>query len=71
MEELHHIGIMYDVEPLDHQAVIKTDGDGQDSLGAKWIPLESLGLLPLTPFVEMMMELVLKGETSKEAEVEG
>ncbi|MFE0559865.1 NUDIX hydrolase [Paenibacillus sp. NPDC058910] len=71
MEELHHIGIMYDVELLDLQAVIKKDGDGQDSLGAKWIPLESLGVLPLTPFVEMMMEPVLKGEAHKEAEVEG
>lgn len=69
MEELHHIGIIYDVEQLENQAAIQTDGDGQDSLGAKWIPIDALGLLPLTPFVEMMMEPEL--ETNPEAGIEG
>ncbi|MGW8826290.1 NUDIX hydrolase [Paenibacillus lautus] len=68
MEELHHIGIIYDVELLDDQARIQTGGDGQDSLGAKWIPIDTLGLLPLTPFVEMMMEPEL--ETNPEAGIE-
>lgn len=67
MEELHHIGIIYDVELPDDQAVIKAEGDGQDSLGARWVPLESLSLLPLTPFVEMMMESVLIEEAEGEA----
>ncbi|KOP67536.1 NUDIX hydrolase [Bacillus sp. FJAT-18019] len=71
MEELHHIGIIYDVELLDDQAVLRTDGDGQDSLGAKWIPLETLGLLPLTPFVEMILEPAVQEEPDVGAEVEG
>lgn len=66
MEELHHIGIIYDVELPDVQSAIKADGDGQDSLGAKWVPLKTLGVLPLTPFVEMMMEPMLHEEAEGE-----
>ncbi|SMF80871.1 ADP-ribose pyrophosphatase YjhB, NUDIX family [Paenibacillus uliginis N3/975] len=56
LEEMHHIGIIYQVELEDDKAPIKREGDQQDSLGAEWIPLEKLKFIPITPFVEMMME---------------
>ncbi|MFD0676340.1 MULTISPECIES: NUDIX hydrolase [unclassified Paenibacillus] len=40
LEELHHIGIIYDVELIDDNFVLKTDGDDQDSLGARWVDIE-------------------------------
>lgn len=50
-EELHHIGIIYSVKLLDNKYILKTDGDGQDSLGAAWIEIEDLQSLEITPFV--------------------
>lgn len=55
LEELHHIGIIYDVELVDFNFDLKTSGDDQDSLGARWIAIEQLSTLELTPFVEKMM----------------
>ena len=55
LEELHHIGIIYDVELLDLNFELKTGGDEQDSLGAKWIEIEHLKTLELTPFVQEIM----------------
>ena len=61
LEEMHHIGIIYQVELEMANAPIKRDGDGQDSLGAEWIPLEKLKFIPVTPFVEMMTEPLAEG----------
>ncbi|WP_036719371.1 NUDIX hydrolase [Paenibacillus sp. JCM 10914] len=66
MEELHHIGIIYDVEGIGERQSIREEGDGHDSMGAKWIKLEELMSLPLTPFVEMMMEPVMNSEVKQE-----
>ena len=52
MEELHHIGILYEVQLLKNDVELKTDGDGQDSLGAAWIDLNEIRQFPVTPFVE-------------------
>lgn len=49
LEELHHIGIIYDVELLDNRYELRTSG--QDSLGARWIALDELPELDVTPFV--------------------
>lgn len=51
LEELHHIGIIYDVELLDNRYELRTSGDEQDSLGARWIALDELPELDVTPFV--------------------
>lgn len=56
-EELHHIGMLYDVvltaacQP-DH---IKKEPDGEDSLGADWFTMEQVRDLSLTPFAEYMI----------------
>ncbi|WP_127529742.1 NUDIX hydrolase [Paenibacillus kobensis] len=55
LEELHHIGIIYDVTLLSETFDLKADGDEQDSLGAQWIALEELPDLPVTPFVEQLL----------------
>lgn len=55
LEELHHIGIIYDVELVDLNFELRTSGDEQDSLGAKWIEIGQLNNLELTPFVEKIM----------------
>lgn len=56
-EELHHIGMLYDVvltaaSRPDH---IKKEPDGEDSLGADWFTLEQVRDLSLTPFAEYMI----------------
>lgn len=48
-ENMHHIGIIYDVEIED--GIIKDDADGQDSLGACWFSVSELkkeNISPLT-----------------------
>lgn len=52
LEELHHIGILYDVELTSKAFELKIDGDGEDSLGAEWVPLEELEHMETTPFVK-------------------
>jgi len=56
-EELHHIGMLYDVvltaaSQPDH---IKKEPDGEDSLGADWFTMEQVRDLSLTPFAEYMI----------------
>ncbi|WP_340009017.1 NUDIX hydrolase [Paenibacillus sp. FSL K6-0276] len=55
LEELHHIGIIYNVSLLDSNFELKTGGDGQDSDGAQWIEIEQLNSLELTSFVKKIM----------------
>ncbi|MCG7384735.1 NUDIX domain-containing protein [Paenibacillus sp. ACRRY] len=56
-EELHHIGILYDVQlKSDKQASeIRKDPDGEDSLGAAWFAMEQIHQLSLTPFASHMI----------------
>ncbi|MEC0089462.1 NUDIX hydrolase [Paenibacillus macquariensis] len=51
LEELHHIGIIYDVKLTSSQYILKTDGDGEDSLGASWIQMDKIDSIETTPFV--------------------
>ncbi|WP_054957266.1 NUDIX domain-containing protein [Paenibacillus dakarensis] len=55
-EEMHHIGLIYQVKLKQVKAPIKRHGDQKDSLGAEWIPLEKLKFIPITPFVEMVTQ---------------
>ncbi|MCR8845639.1 NUDIX domain-containing protein [Paenibacillus sp. SC116] len=52
LEELHHIGIIYDVRLLSTDFQLKTNGDQHDSLGAEWISLEKIHDIEITPFVK-------------------
>lgn len=67
LEEMHHIGLIYEVGLQNMDAPIKRDGDQQDSLGAEWIPLEKLKFIPITPFVEMVTEQLINNEEEEEA----
>ncbi|OPG98693.1 hypothetical protein B2I21_10170 [Chryseobacterium mucoviscidosis] len=57
-EELHHIGILYDVYLTSESrpSEIKREPDGEDSQGAQWFTLEEVGALSLTPFAESMIK---------------
>ena len=48
IEDLHHIGILYQVE-LDNEN-LKEDADGLDSLGAEWKKIEELTKETTSPF---------------------
>ena len=49
-ETVHHIGIIYRVEIDEFNNFLKTDGDGEDSHGAKWLEISSLNKDNLSPF---------------------
>lgn len=49
----HHVGMYYTVE-LDTEN-IKTDPDGEDSLGAVWLPLETLDETLISPIAYPMI----------------
>ena len=51
LEEMHHIGIIYNVKVLNKSYDLKINGDEQDSLGARWISLEEIHNIEVTPFV--------------------
>ncbi|WP_282942037.1 NUDIX hydrolase [Paenibacillus sp. RC67] len=60
LEHLHHIGMIYHVH-LNHQNFeLKTCGDGQDSLGAKWFQLEEAKALQTTPFVMQVLTSIME-----------
>ncbi|PQP82585.1 NUDIX hydrolase [Paenibacillus sp. PCH8] len=56
-EELHHIGMLYDVvlTAASQPNHIKKEPDGEDSLGADWFTLEQVRNLSLTPFASYMI----------------
>ncbi|MGN7411754.1 NUDIX domain-containing protein [Paenibacillus sp. SAF-068] len=56
-EELHHIGMLYDVVLTEASQPdrIKKEPDGEDSLGADWFTLEQVRDLSLTPFAVYMI----------------
>jgi 8-oxo-dGTP diphosphatase len=60
-EDLHHLGILYHVKLTVGSIHLKADGDGEDSLGAAWVPIAELTKANSTPFVcqvvsDFMME---------------
>lgn len=54
LEHLHHIGMIYHVHLSHSDFELKTSGDGQDSLGARWFPLDEVRALQTTPFVSVL-----------------
>lgn len=47
-ENMHHIGIIYDVD-IDDSSEIKKEADGQDSLGASWYEISTLSKDDISP----------------------
>ncbi len=57
LEDLQHIGIIYDVEVDDAEiSNIKTDADGHDSLGACWYNINELKEEELTFLAKSIIE---------------
>lgn len=56
-EELHHIGILYDVylTSASRPENIQKEPDGEDSMGACWFTLEQVSEIQLTPFAKYMI----------------
>lgn len=54
IENLHHLGIIYNVRCED--GVNKTDADGLDSLGSNWYNISGLNKKELSPFANIMLE---------------
>lgn len=54
IEDLYHIGILYNVTDFSNE--LKQEGDGIDSLGANWYPIDSLEKDNLTPFARLAIE---------------
>lgn len=57
LEDLQHIGIIYDVE-FDKNDLerIKQEADGHDSLGAKWYDVKELTLDDLSPLAKCILD---------------
>ncbi|NHN34614.1 NUDIX hydrolase [Paenibacillus agricola] len=55
LEELHHIGIIYDVELQGASIEVKSEEDGEDSFGASWLPLDEIPNMEVTPFVQEIL----------------
>lgn len=55
MEDLHHIGIIYKTQTSENSNSLKTTGDGEDSLGAKWHTISELTSENLSPFAERVI----------------
>lgn len=59
LENMHHIGIIYDVEISNYD--IKEDADNQDSLGAKWYNINDLTKDMLSPLAYEALKLKIGG----------
>ncbi len=57
LEDLQHIGIIYDVEISENDLEqIKQDADGHDSLGAKWYDIDELKVEDLSPLAKCILD---------------
>lgn len=55
--KMHHVGLYYKVSATFES--IKSDSDGQDSLGAEFISLDDLDKITISPIAKPMIEKVL------------
>lgn len=55
--KLHHLGLYYKVSATFKK--IKSDSDGQDSLGAEFIDINNLGKIKISPIASAMIRKVL------------
>ncbi len=57
-EIVHHIGILYSIEIDADIEKLKDFGDGEDSLGAKWIPISSINKGDFSPFASQSKQYI-------------
>lgn len=62
--DLHHLGFFFRVSPVG-DAAPRTEGDGLDSLGARWVPVGALEPRSLSPLVRRALELAEPGGPSR------
>jgi ADP-ribose pyrophosphatase YjhB (NUDIX family) len=55
---LHHTGVIFHVALTRPDQVVKTDSDGQDSLGALWVDIEGLQENSVSPLVATALALL-------------
>ncbi len=55
MDNMHHIGIIYEI--LSYEGTIKEDADGLDSLGACWYPIADLKEEDVSPLTYDALKL--------------
>lgn len=58
LRRLHHIGLYYEVAATFEN--IKSDSDGQDSLGAEFIDIKELDKIQIAPIAKKMIDKVIK-----------
>lgn len=57
LEDLQHIGIIYDVNiDKSQEEMIKTGFDGEDSLGASWYSLDDISIDMLSPIAKCIYD---------------
>lgn len=56
IEDLHHIGILYDVKLKDYN--LKEEPDGRDSNGCAFYEIDKLSSSEITPFTKIGLELL-------------
>jgi 8-oxo-dGTP pyrophosphatase MutT (NUDIX family) len=61
--QLHHLGLYYNVSASFNK--IKTDPDGQDSLGAEFIDIKELDKIQISPIARPMIEKVINNLPKK------
>ncbi len=57
-EMIHHIGILYSIETNSDYTRLKSDGDGEDSLGAEWIEVVAINDASSSPFVNQCLKYI-------------
>lgn len=60
----HHLGFFFAVA-LRAEGALRTTPDGQDSLGALWVPLAELGRHPLSPLAVQALEAATAADSAR------
>lgn len=56
--KLHHLGLYYTVSASSEE--IKSDGDGQDSLGAEFVDIKELDNIEIAPIARVLISKTIK-----------
>ena len=66
---VHHIAVLYGVEKCESEFIAPEQFEGQDSLGARWIPIESVTEENSSPLVCSAVEWLKTNEFSLEVKL--
>ena len=55
---MHHIGVLYSVEVDSDSEGLKDYADGEDSLGAEWLPIASISEEGFSPFANRVEQYI-------------